>query len=85
MPTVWHAPCASQARTIVERELADPGRNGLMPKPKFGKAGVPGVSLVRVLGDGGDDESAVMQVWVNTVRCVTKRRKMKPKDGRDGK
>ena len=51
----------SQARTIVERELADPGRNGLMPKAKFGKARVPGGYVwLGFLGMGGDDESAVM-------------------------
>jgi len=45
MPTGWHVPCASQARTIVERELADQGRKGLMPKAKFGKDGVSGGML----------------------------------------
>ena len=33
----------------------------------------------------GDDERAVNVGWVNTVRCFTKRRKMKPRDGGDGK
>jgi hypothetical protein len=47
--------CASQARTIVERELAD--RGGEWPRVETREVGVPGgICLVRVPGDGGNDE-----------------------------
>jgi hypothetical protein len=45
---------ANQAKTIVERELADLGRKGLVPKPNFGEVGVPGdYAWLGFLGMGG--------------------------------